>query len=353
MARRVVLRKFIRCAAVTIFSFVYSSSAPPTDQMTSTLFVGGARIEVVTRRGSERLPVEDLLRWVKSAADSVRVYYGGFPISPVSIYIQPFAGRGIRNGRAFGPDEGGRITIGIGTQTSPEEFASDWTLTHEMLHLAFPSVGEKHHWIEEGIATYVEPIARIRAGHLARESMWSDLVRDMPLGLPQRGDRGLDRTHTWGRTYWGGAIFCLLADVEIRRQTRNTKGLEHALRAILETGGDIRRNWDLSEALRVGDRATGTNVLETLYEEMKDKPVAVDLDALWVDLGIRFEGGEIRFDESARFAAIRRTITGDSAEATEDFLHEGFATERYSRDGPNARPKPVVINRVVRDGEEE
>jgi hypothetical protein len=320
--------------------------------MTSTLFVGGARIEVVTGRGSEPLPVEDLLRWVKLAADSVRVYYGRFPISPVSIYIQPFAGRGIRNGRAFGPDEGGRITIGIGTQTSPEEFPSDWTLTHEMLHLAFPSVGEKHHWIEEGIATYVEPIARIRAGHLAPESMWSDLVRDMPLGLPQRGDRGLDRTHTWGRTYWGGAIFCLLADLEIRRQTKNTKGLEHALRAILETGGDIRRNWDLSEALRVGDRATGTNVLETLYEKMKDKPVAVDLDALWVDLGIRFEGGEIRFDESARFAAIRRTITGDSAKATEDFLHDGFATERYSRGGPNACPKSVVINRVVRDGEE-
>src|SRR5260370_28547747 len=33
-------------------------------------------------------------------------------------------------------------------------------------HLAFPSVDEKHHWIEEGIATYVEPIARIPAGHL-------------------------------------------------------------------------------------------------------------------------------------------------------------------------------------------
>jgi hypothetical protein len=102
----------------------------------------------------------------------------------------------------------------------------------------------------------------------------------------------------------------------------------------------------------VGDQATGTNVLETLYEEMKNKPVAVDPDTLWVDLGIRFEDGEIRFDESARFAAIRRTITGDSAEATEDFLQGAFATERYSRGAPNSRPKPVVIDRVVRDGEE-
>jgi len=80
-----------------------------------------------------------------------------------------------------------------------------------------------------------------------------------------------------GRTYWGGAIFCVFADVKIRRQTRNTKGLEHALRAILEAGGDIRSNWDLLEALQIGDRATGTRVLLSLYEEMKDKPVLVDL----------------------------------------------------------------------------
>jgi len=41
-------------------------------------------------------------------------------------------------------------------------------------------VDERHHWIEEGIATYVEPIARIHAGHLKAERMWFDLVRDMP-----------------------------------------------------------------------------------------------------------------------------------------------------------------------------
>src|SRR5215831_1416683 len=158
--------------------------------------------------------MEDVLRWVNSAAESVRIYYGVFPISQVSIHITPFRGKRIRNGMAFGTDDGGRITIRVGSETSAAEFASDWTLTHEMLHLAFPSVADKHHWIEEGIATYVEPIARIRAGHLAPQKMWAELVRDMPQGLPETGDRGLDHTHTWGRTYWGGAMFCLLADVE-------------------------------------------------------------------------------------------------------------------------------------------
>ena len=42
----------------------------------------------------------------------------------------------------------------------------------------------------------------------------------MPKGLPQAGDQGLDNTGTWGREYWGGAMFCLLADIEIRKATK-------------------------------------------------------------------------------------------------------------------------------------
>jgi hypothetical protein len=211
-------------------------------------------------------------------------------------------------------DRGGRITIHVGNETSPSEFASDWMLTHEMVHLAFPSVDEKHHWIEEGIATYVEPIARIHAGHLKAEQMWFDLVRDMPQGLPQVGDRGLDHTHTWGRTYWGGALFCLLADIEIRRQTNNAKGLEHALRGILDAGGGIREEWNLQDALKTGDRAVGVSVLQPLYTRMKDMPVGVDLDSLWTQLGVQSDGASVRFNDSATLAAIRRAIeAGESA----------------------------------------
>ena len=109
-------------------------------------------------------------------------------------------------------------------QAHSSDFTDDWVLTHEMVHLAFPSVPEEHHWIEEGSATYIEPIARARAGDLTPEKVWGDLVDGLPQGLPQPGDRGLDFTPTWGRTYWGGALFCLLADIEIRKRTANQEG---------------------------------------------------------------------------------------------------------------------------------
>ena len=263
------------------------------------------------------MPAKDLYQWVGAAAESVTAYYGRFPVPQVLIQITSFRGSGVSNGMAFG-DRGGRITMRVGNETSPLELASDGMLTHEMVHLAFPSVDDKHHWIEEGIATYVEPIARIHVGHLKPGQMWFDLVRDMPQGFPQHGDRGLDHTHTWGRTYWGGALFCLLADVEIRRQTNNVKGLEQALRGIIEAGGDIRKDCNLETALRAGDRAVGVSVLHPPYIGMKDMPVSVDLDSLWSQLGIQPEGSSVRFENGAKLAAIRRAITTSESHAVAD-----------------------------------
>jgi predicted metalloprotease with PDZ domain len=182
-------------------------------------------------------------------------------------------------------------------------------MTHEMVHLAFPSVARKHHWIEEGLATYIEPIARARAGELTAEKVWGDMVRGMPQGLPQPGDRGLDVTHTWANTYWGGARFCLLADIEIRNRTKNKQGLEDALRAILKQGGTIEANWNLSHALEIGDRATGVPVLRDLYDKMSATPQPTDLNKLWKDLGIDNSGGRIVFDDTAPLASIRKAIT--------------------------------------------
>jgi len=183
-------------------------------------------------------------------------------------------------------------------------------LTHEMIHLAFPYMTENHHWIEEGISVYVEPVARVQAGQLSATQMWHDVVRDMPQGEPEAGDQGLDHTRTWGRTYWGGAMFCLLADVRIREQTHNRKGLQDALRGILDAGGSIDEDWPIERALTAGDKATGTTVLTDLYREMRDKPAPVDLGSLWQRLGIqRKADGSVELVAHAPLANVRQAIT--------------------------------------------
>jgi hypothetical protein len=280
--------------------------------VTSTLLIGGSKIDVTIESGEMRLSHAELLHWVQTAAEAVATYYGRYPVPHVRVEIIPVEGAGVRHGQTFGYD-GGLIKIRVGKQAQVAELGSDWMLTHEMVHLSFPSMADEHHWIEEGIAVYVEPIARIQARQMGAEQMWADLLRDMRKGLPQDGDRGLDHTHSWGRTYWGGALFCLVADVEIRKQSHNEKGLQDALRGILNGGGDIRHDWELAEAFKIGDRVTGTAVLNDLYAKWKDRPVDVDLAAMWKELGIVGDGKSVRLVEDAPLAAVRKAITAPQA----------------------------------------
>jgi hypothetical protein len=296
------------CGLLLILRSVTSKAG----EMTSTLLIGGSKIDVTIESGDLKASQTDLMQWVKSAAEAVATYYGRYPVPHVRIRIIPVDGSGMRHGQTFGYD-GGLIKIRVGQQTGVAELADDWMLTHEMVHLSFPSMADEHHWIEEGIAVYVEPIARIQSKQMKSEQMWADLVRDMPKGLPQGGDKGLDHTHTWGRTYWGGALFCFVADVEIRKQTHNKKGLQDALRGILDAGGDITHDWELSEAFKIGDRSTGTTVLSDLYAKWKDQPVKVDLASMWRDLGVAPDGKGIRFADDAPLAAVRRVITEANA----------------------------------------
>jgi hypothetical protein len=342
---------FSKRACLVVLLLLVPFRAAKAADVTSTLMIGGSRIDV-TIQSSETpdapLSQPDVMKWVQFAAESVAAYYTRFPVPHLTLRIISFDGSGVRHGMTWGR-EGGLIVIHAGNKTTPAEFAEDWMLTHEMIHLAFPSMADEHHWIEEGISVYVEPIARIRAGHWTAAKMWSDLVRDMPKGEPQAGDQGLDHTHTWGRTYWGGALFCFVADVEIRKQTKNKKGLEDALRGILEAGGNINEDWALEKALKIGDEAVGLDVLEKLYAEWKDKPVKVDLGAMWKELGIEASGGTVVLKDDAAMSAVRREIemgTSGAKAGDKASLPGGGAPKKDSASA--GRPLAVFAGRTAR-----
>ena len=271
------------------------------------LKVGGAEIDV-TISGEFDISRDGLMDWVNMAARSVSAYYGKFPVAHAAIHIaQGRRGRGVTSGRTFG-ENGAHTRISVGQHATPADLKEDWMLTHEMVHFGFPNVPEEHHWIEEGSATYIEPIARAKIGWLHPEQVWGDLVRDMWQGLPESADQGLDRTHSWGRTYWGGALFCLMADIEIRKRTHNAKGLEHAIRGINRAGGTIDQDWPVQRAFEIGDKATGTKALMDVYAQMGEKPMAVNLADLWNQLGVRRDANGVTFDKTAPLAAVRAAI---------------------------------------------
>lgn len=119
----------------------------------------------------------------------------------------------------------------------------------------------------------------------------------------------MDRTPTWGRTYWGGALFWLLADVEIRERTDNRRSLDDAMRGVWSEGGNGSVDWSAERVLKEGDRATGLAVLASLHEKMGEKPGDVDLPALWKRLGVVYADGRVTFDETAPLATVRKALT--------------------------------------------
>jgi hypothetical protein len=271
------------------------------------LQVAGAEVHLTFDAREFRGGAPPILDWARRSADIVAQYYGRFPTSRLTLRLVPQAGAGVHGGKTFAnPDA--FIRVQLGSEVTAQQLLGDWVLVHEMTHLALPDTGEAHAWLSEGLATYVEGVARVQAGNRSEVDVWAEEMRAMPRGLPEPGDRGLDRTHSWGRTYWGGAMFCLLADVGIRQRTELRLGLQDALRAILRESGGLATNWPIERVLRTGDAAVGTRTLEDLYAQMKDTPVAPDLMSLWRELGVFPEGDSVRLNDDAPLAPVRRAI---------------------------------------------
>jgi hypothetical protein len=273
----------------------------------SQLDVAGAHIQLDFEPGAFGCGDAEIRAWVERSATIVERYYGRFPTAKLTLRLREQPGDGVRGGKTFAnPDA--LIRVEVGQAVSTAQLRADWVLVHEMTHLALPDTGDEHAWLSEGIATYVEGVARVQSGNRSETDVWAEEMRAMPRGMPQDDDRGLDHTHTWGRTYWGGAIFCLLADVQIRRSTQLRYGLQDSLRAVLAASGGLSADWPIERVLRVADAAVGTRTLEDLYGKMKDAPMAPDLAGLWRQLGVEGTAQDIQLDEHAPLANVRQAI---------------------------------------------
>lgn len=270
--------------------------------------VPGGVIHVGFAPGDIALPQEEVLDWIRTSAKAVSTYYGRFPVADLKLLIVPVNGPRVRGGTTWAY-RGAAIRVLLGNTANEDDLRRDWIMVHEMVHLALPDMEERHAWLSEGLAVYVEPIARVQAGDMTARDIWQAMMRDMPKGLPEAGDNGLDNTGTWGRKYWGGATFCLLADIDIRKSTNNRLGLQDAMRGVIAAGGNHEKDWPIERILATADKAVGVDVMTRLHRQMGDKPVAPDLAALWRDLGLRGRGEALEFDDSAPLAAIRKAIT--------------------------------------------
>ena len=126
-------------------------------------------------------------------AMAIAAYFEKFPTVGTLISVEIVPDSREIHGTTYGAR---RIQLRVGSQVDSAQLRVDWTLKHELFHLAFPTLEDRYNWAQEGLSTYLEPLARVRLGQLRPEKVWSDLVSGLPQGLPQKGDAGLNSTPT-------------------------------------------------------------------------------------------------------------------------------------------------------------
>lgn len=274
-----------------------------------TLELGEAHLEVAKLDGKLDTSFEDLTRWIDTSARAVRDFYGVFPVPRASVAVIPVPGRdAVVFGKVLPESEPG-VALLVGEHARAHELYTDWILVHELFHLGFPSFFDEGKWLDEGLATYYEPIIRVRAGLYTETELWEEMLSSMPQGIDAFTNVGLERATDFRGIYWGGAIACLVADVTARKR-RLEAGLEVGLRALREAGGNACEVWSLSEAIGAIDHALGAPTLAPIAQAHANHGAPYDLNGLFRDLGVtRDAAGKLALSDSAPLAAVRRAIT--------------------------------------------
>lgn len=273
-----------------------------------------ARIDVaVLGTAPYAMPDSSIRAWVGDAADVTVPLFGRFPVDRTTLFVVPARGEDeVVFGKVLSL-AGASVVLVVGDRMPASAQHRDWVLVHELFHLGFPTFRGEGRWLGEGLATYYEPILRARAGWVSETEVFRQFARNMPRGQPARGSSsGLAQRSDLDTIYWGGALFCLAADVRIREETRGRRSLDDVLRAALARGGDATRVWTVRDVVRVGDEATGTSVLSEMYERHAARGERIDLEGLLAALGVDADGrsGVIISEQERPLAWVRRRIVG-------------------------------------------
>lgn len=265
-----------------------------------------AAIDLVFLDGALRLSRAEVTAWINERARVMSAFWHGFPSPRTLLAVVPRPGvRGIPFGRVMA---GGGVSVAlfIGDQADRAALADDWVLIHELVHVGSPFLANGA-WLMEGLATYLEPVIRARAGLRPAAATWHAFHRDMPRGAAAIAGGGVAGSGFRG-LYWGGAVLALLADAEIRKASDGARGLEDCLRDVLKRVGNAARVIDVADMITACDRALGDDVLRRLVERYAYAANAVDLESLWRDLGVRGEGRAVVLDDTAPLAWVRDAI---------------------------------------------
>lgn len=173
------------------------------------------------------------------------------------------------------------------------EIVDDWTLVHELSHLAVPYVPAEDAWLSEGLATYYQEVLRARAGSQSAEAAWRALDDGLRRGAREgtgrtlrEESRAMHASRAYTRVYWAGAALALLLDVELR-----ARGLGSLDARIARVADRRDRTLRADELLRALDDADGS--VRALVARWLDDDAFPDVSEAYARLGLARDGASL------------------------------------------------------------
>jgi hypothetical protein len=263
---------------------------------------GCARLTVPSRSPLRQSP--HLEPWIAGAGRAAAHLTGTSTARDAAITVIALAARGPvlfgMAGRGVVPS-----VLLLAAESPGPEIVGDWTLVHELAHLAVPYVRSEDAWLSEGLATYYQEILRARAGMQSVEAAWRALDDGLRRGAADGTGRSLREesrrmhaTRAYTRVYWAGAAIALLVDVTLR--ARGLGSLDERIARVAPLRDRTLSAEALVEAL---DASDGT--VRELVARWLDDDRFPDVTEAYAALGLsRGPGGLVLGPEAALRAAI-------------------------------------------------
>ncbi|MGD9900664.1 MAG: hypothetical protein AB7T22_16185 [Calditrichaceae bacterium] len=278
--------------------------------------VSGGVLSLSILDGDPPANPEQISQWIQKAAQAVAGIYDQFPQKYTQVLVIP-----VNKGREPVPYaqvlRGGSPAAHffIDQRRHPDDFLKDWTAFHEFSHLTLPFISRNDAWFSEGLASYYQNVLLARSGVLSENKAWKKLHEGFKRGKKESGYETLSdaaehmyRNRMFMRVYWSGAGIMLMADWRLRKLTGGEQSLDSALGLLRGCCMPSDRMWTALEISQKLDALTQTTVFTDLYNVHVNSSDFPDLSEVYDALGIDLFFDQIRLNDSAPDAEIRKNI---------------------------------------------